>query len=45
MAKPTDLVQGTLYYLLTRSGRQQLEKELSAWKRLSTAIDLVVQDT
>jgi len=31
-------------YSLTRSGRHQLEKELASWTRLSTAINLVVQE-
>ena len=33
------------FYSLTRSGRQQMEKELSAWNRLSAAINFVVQET
>jgi PadR family transcriptional regulator, regulatory protein PadR len=32
------------FYSLTRSGRLQLEKELANWTRLSTAINLVVQE-
>jgi PadR family transcriptional regulator PadR len=32
------------FYSLTRSGRHQLEKELASWTRLSTAINLVVQE-
>src|SRR5579864_1776197 len=32
------------FYSLTRPGRQQLEKELASWSRLSTAINLVVQE-
>ena len=31
------------YYELTRTGRRQLEKELSEWRRLSGAIALVVE--
>jgi transcriptional regulator len=31
------------FYSLTRSGRQQMEKELASWTRLSAAINLVVQ--
>ncbi len=31
------------FYSLTRAGRQQLEKELASWGRLSAAIDLVVR--
>ncbi len=32
------------FYSLTRAGRQQLEKELASWDRLSAAINLVVQE-
>ncbi len=32
------------FYSLTRSGRKQLEKELENWARLSTAINIVVQE-
>jgi PadR family transcriptional regulator PadR len=32
------------FYSLTRPGRRQLEKELATWTRLSTAINLVVQE-
>jgi PadR family transcriptional regulator, regulatory protein PadR len=32
------------YYALTRAGRQQLQKELASWTRLSAAINLVVQE-
>ena len=32
------------FYSLTRSGGRQLEKELSSWTRLSTAINLVVEE-
>jgi PadR family transcriptional regulator, regulatory protein PadR len=32
------------FYSLTRSGRLQVEKELANWTRLSTAINLVVQE-
>jgi len=42
--RPTDTGRMAKFYALTRSGRQQLEKELSAWNRLSTAINLVVQE-
>jgi PadR family transcriptional regulator PadR len=31
------------FYALTAAGRAQLEKEKESWKRLSTAIDLVVE--
>src|SRR5262245_41841115 len=32
------------FYSLSRSGRRQYEKELETWRRLSTAINLVVQE-
>ena len=32
------------FYSLTRSGRRQFERELETWARLSTAINLVVQE-
>jgi PadR family transcriptional regulator PadR len=32
------------FYSLTRSGRHQFEKELASWDRLSSAINLVVQE-
>src|ERR1700724_3236803 len=32
------------FYSLTRPGRCQLEKELASWTRLSTAINLVVEE-
>src|SRR5579863_668264 len=42
--RPTETGRMAKFYSLTRSGRQQLEKELSAWNRLSEAINLVVQE-
>ena len=33
------------FYFLTDAGRAQLEKEKASWKRLSAAIDLVVEST
>jgi transcriptional regulator len=33
------------FYFLTDAGRGQLEKEKESWKRLSAAIDLVVEST
>ena len=38
----TDTGRKAKFYSLTRAGRTQLEKELAAWDRLSSAIDLVV---
>jgi PadR family transcriptional regulator PadR len=31
------------YYSLTKTGRQQLEKELANWERLSSAVTLILQ--
>jgi transcriptional regulator len=42
--RPTETGRMAKFYSLTRSGRQQLEKELSSWNRLSAAINLVVQE-
>jgi PadR family transcriptional regulator, regulatory protein PadR len=33
------------FYSLTRAGKNQLEKELGEWERLSTAIALVLQQS
>lgn len=32
------------FYSLTRAGRKQLEKELESWSRLSSAINLVINE-
>jgi PadR family transcriptional regulator PadR len=32
------------FYSLTKSGRRQFEKELESWRRLSAAVNLVVQE-
>jgi PadR family transcriptional regulator, regulatory protein PadR len=32
------------FYSLTRSGKRQLEREMANWARLSTAINIVVQE-
>jgi len=31
------------YYTLTKAGRQQLERELAQWERLSSAVALILQ--
>jgi PadR family transcriptional regulator PadR len=33
------------FYSLTKAGRRQLERELSLWNRLSTAINLVTRES
>jgi PadR family transcriptional regulator, regulatory protein PadR len=42
--RPTDTGRMAKFYSLSRSGRRQYEKELETWMRLSTAINLVVQE-
>jgi len=42
--RPTESGRMAKFYSLTDSGRKQLEKELANWVRLSTAINLVVQE-
>ena len=39
----TDTGREAKFYALTKAGRQQLEKELADWQRLSHAIGLVIQ--
>ena len=42
--RPTETGRMAKFYALTRSGRKQLERELANWARLSTAINIVVQE-
>lgn len=42
--RPTEAGRMAKYYSLTRAGRKQLEKELESWARLSSAINLVIQE-
>src|SRR6266700_486587 len=42
--KPTETGRMAKFYSLSRSGHRQYEKELATWTRLSTAINLVVQE-
>ena len=41
---PTETGRMAKFYSLTRSGRKQLHRELANWARLSTAINIVVQE-
>ena len=41
--KETDLGRTAKFYSLTREGRQQLERELATWDRLSSAVRLVLK--
>jgi transcriptional regulator len=43
--RATDTGREAKFYALTRAGRGQLERELSAWNRLSAAIQLVTNET
>ena len=41
--RDTETGREAKFYSLTRAGRQQLEKELAQWERLSTAVGLVIR--
>ena len=41
--KPTDLGRSAKFYGLTREGRLQLDRELQSWRRLSSAVVLVLK--
>lgn len=43
--KDTDLGRSAKFYALTREGRQQLERELESWSRLSGAVGLLLKRT
>jgi len=43
--KTTDNNRRARYYALTRAGRKQFEDELASWRRLSRAINLVLEAT
>jgi transcriptional regulator len=40
----SDLGRPAKIYSLTRQGRQQLERELATWNRLSSAVSLLIQN-
>ena len=42
--KDSDLGRSAKFYSLTPHGRKQLAKELKSWKRLSSAVGLVIQN-
>ena len=42
--KDSDLGRSAKVYALTRQGRKQLERELESWERLSSAVELLIQD-
>jgi transcriptional regulator len=41
--KDTDLGRSAKFYALTKEGRQQLERELESWSRLSGAVGLLLK--
>ena len=41
--KDTELGRSAKFYSLTREGRQQLGRELETWKRLSSAVALLLK--
>jgi transcriptional regulator len=42
--KDSELGRPAKVYSLTRSGRKQLERELESWDRLSSAVQLLIQN-
>jgi len=42
--KETPHGRSAKFYALTREGRQQLERELDSWKRLSSAVGLLLKN-
>jgi PadR family transcriptional regulator, regulatory protein PadR len=41
--KDSDLGRAAKFYALTKEGREQLERELQSWDRLSSAVQLLIQ--
>jgi PadR family transcriptional regulator PadR len=42
--KESDLGRSAKVYSLTRDGRKQLERELKSWGRLSSAVELLIEN-
>ena len=42
--KDSDLGRSAKFYSLTKQGRKQLERELDSWDRLSSAVELLLQN-
>ena len=42
--KDSDLGRSAKFYTLTREGRRQLERELKSWERLSSAVQLLIDN-
>ena len=43
--KDSDLGRSAKFYPLTREGRKQLLRELKSWRRLSAAVELLIEST
>jgi PadR family transcriptional regulator PadR len=41
--KETEFGRRAKFYVLTRDGRQQLDRELETWKRLSSGVGLILK--
>lgn len=41
--RPTGTGRDAKFYWLTREGREQLDRELASWERLSTAVGMVIR--
>lgn len=42
--RDSDLGRSAKFYTLTRQGRRQLDRELESWRRLSSAVHLVIEN-
>jgi PadR family transcriptional regulator, regulatory protein PadR len=42
--KDSDLGRSAKFYSLTREGRKQLDRELKSWSRLSSAVQLLIEN-
>ena len=42
--KDSDLGRSAKFYSLTREGRKQLERELRSWERLSSAVQMLIEN-
>ena len=43
--RDSDLGRSAKFYSLTRHGRKQLERELKTWDRLSSAVQLLIENS
>ena len=43
--KDSDLGRSAKFYSLTREGKKPLERELQRWRRLSGAVELLIEST